>query len=688
MKIDDRLLEAAASGNLVAFCGAGVSAGAPTSLPSWFELNAMIAEALLARADQAFEHYLSADAVRPAFESIGARRQLQRFPPDYQAQVIEELAGENYFRALTSVDVDTINETHAGIAALAEAGFLSAVVTTNFDRLIELALSERGVSHRVAIDERSFAEAARTLTSDDDLLVLKVHGSVSEPSSLVDTLKQRRLGRSASLDRCMDALGEAYFVYLGFSAADLDGDRDYLRLIPNASRSAGATYLVWPGAVTGEELNLTPGAQFLMEAYGDAGTIEIAESADFLRKIMTSTGRDLPGHLAERGGSETIESVRARLDEWALGASPAEVGLCLAALLEAAGEGDTAARVLDRLVRKVLGPNEKRDDPFYRWAQLHYGRLGMAWGRYVNVPDLHGVQSNASLESMQSLLRLAGTELELNALGWTALGFTWLGEGDSALRTLVKLQELDDDSTSEEMDPEAWVDAWIAAAQVQLIDGGEESVSWIVGSADWAHGLALECGDVVRAARVSSLELLALAEAGEDVPARVATLDGSSEGEFAEAMRVGDGVSLAFRSLALGRWALGPGGRDAADAGDRDVVSLAQLALEHLGEASDWISEQVMHPWEIYVTLQRARAMFDLGKLDVVYDELVSAREGLVRFPIWASHFHEAQFQLNLALGNQDVAAEEIANAIAAADSLGLPDRRDWLMSLESIAFS
>ena len=69
-----------------------------------------------------------------------------------------------------------------------------------------------------------------------ELPVLKVHGCVSDHLSMINTLKQRRLRH---LTACIDSLQGGYWMYLGFSAADLESDKSYLGLV------AGATYLAY-----------------------------------------------------------------------------------------------------------------------------------------------------------------------------------------------------------------------------------------------------------------------------------------------------------------------------------------------------------------------------------------------------------------------------------------------------------
>ena len=90
-------------GEVVVMAGAGVSAGGPSALPSWWPLNAAIVEALCYRLESGLER---PDWLGKVVSGIDVERCAGRFPPEYQAQLIEEMRGERYFRALQALDID------------------------------------------------------------------------------------------------------------------------------------------------------------------------------------------------------------------------------------------------------------------------------------------------------------------------------------------------------------------------------------------------------------------------------------------------------------------------------------------------------------------------------------------------------------------------------------------------------
>ena len=406
--------EFARAGRVVVFAGAGVSAGKPSALPGWRQLNEEILGALRMRLATAVERQ---DWLKDVALRVGGLRDAGQFPPDYQAQIIEEMCGDRYFRALQALDVDLVNGGHEGIAAMAEARALRAVVTTNFDRLTEIALERHGVEYEAVFDDAGFRRMSER-TAAGPLPVIKIHGSVSDHRSMIDTLKQRKRGRSDALESCLERLFGEYWLYLGFSAADLETDTKYLGLIAGAARSVGAMYVKYP-----PQPELGAGAQALMAAYGERGTVVSAEIAEVLG-VAAGSGEAIGPALVSTG-----------LAKWAGGLSVAAAGLCLAAILEAAGESEAGVRVLDRLVRKDIGPTE-RESADYRALQLHYGRLGAAFGRSSSeVPDLNGAMSNASEETGQSLMRLQDTEYGFAARNWLGCFFLWMGMGEAATQS-------------------------------------------------------------------------------------------------------------------------------------------------------------------------------------------------------------------------------------------------------------
>lgn len=673
-------VEGARSHGLVVMAGAGVSAGAPASLPAWKPLNAAIARALATR--------LEALRRRPGWlaevsAAVDAHRNANRFPPEYQAQLIHEMCGERYFRSLQSLDIDTTNAAHDAIAALAASGRVRAILTTNFDRLIERALERRHVPYVGVFDEAGFARLAEGGAAQGKALpVIKIHGCVSDHLSMIDTLKQRRLGRSAKLEACLDALHTHYWIYAGFSAADLEGDQDYLGLRRGAARAPGALYVSWPGLPPVARPALSKGATVLKDAYGPGWRDIGAEVGDAVGAIAARLGV-APGE-APTPGAGGAKLVEAGLARWAGELSPAATALCFGAVLEAVGEAEAGVRVIDRFVRhELVGDDRQGGD--YQALQLHYGRMGAALGRFISVPDVNGAASNASVETVQSLLRLKGSELEFGALALLATTWLWLGEGARALtgaRDVLRAAALhgaweprlahdDANPAPKPRTPEDAVDGWLAAAQVAAVAGEQALSEFIAGTAEEVAAVARRAGDPVRAARAASLYLLVMSETSIDLPALSTTFSS----DFAEAQRVGDGLACGFRALALGRWLVGSGGLALAASSPGAAADVAGRALGELGTADTLFERQGMDPWVVYSLVQQAKALADLHRFDDAQEKVTRAAQALDRFPIWTSHLHEAVGQLHAMHGREQEAGQSFVRAIESASAHGLLGR-------------
>src|SRR5215472_12208305 len=135
----DHAIEAARQGRLAVLAGAGISTLPPASLPSWSEFTSALLSVAVATAVNS--PFLDED-------SIAAIRSLT--PDSISTAALSEsiskyVASAGYFRFLTVLDSTTTNANHQALAELAGRGRLRAIVTPNFDTLIERAFEESHV---------------------------------------------------------------------------------------------------------------------------------------------------------------------------------------------------------------------------------------------------------------------------------------------------------------------------------------------------------------------------------------------------------------------------------------------------------------------------------------------------------------------------------------------------------------
>jgi hypothetical protein len=225
----------------VAFAGAGGSMLPPSNLPGWTDFNTLLLECLSGRVAEYSRNRQPTARILDAFKEQRDKKGF--FSPDFQAQLMEEEVGESYFRVWQSLDTDAFGPVHAGLAELAARGRLAAIITTNFDRLIEAALTHRNQAFHVFHDHAAFDALATRAEAGpvEPLPVLKIHGSIEDPASLVDTLKQRVVGRPKSLRRVLNVLLRQHpWLFLGYSGADFDYDRNYLGVLDSAPTRRGS----------------------------------------------------------------------------------------------------------------------------------------------------------------------------------------------------------------------------------------------------------------------------------------------------------------------------------------------------------------------------------------------------------------------------------------------------------------
>src|SRR5262245_59608577 len=257
--------------------------GSPSSLPGWTEINDAFLENLALCVGVHTDGEIGGDVVQLVLDRRATAGVAQ---PDLQAQLAEESLGEHYFALFRPLDIETWNDGHAAVAALAAGGHLKAIVTPNFDRLIELALDAAGVPHTVYCAPADFERLA-VAPPTGGLPVIKVHGSVERTGTMVDTLRQRVVGRPEELEAAVVRLFSEHAVLLvGFSGADLAYDPRYLGLHAGAGASPSFTVVNRDGGEPTEAL-----AELVGEA-GERARIVDGVLPDCLIALADALGRE------------------------------------------------------------------------------------------------------------------------------------------------------------------------------------------------------------------------------------------------------------------------------------------------------------------------------------------------------------------------------------------------------------
>lgn len=167
----------------VVIAGAGISMAAPANLPSWWQYNKKIVDEIKKQA---------CDFCPEAVEWIN---KIDIGENGIAVQCLSELivnegAGDSYFTLLELLNAKNPNANHFALAELARKGCISAIVTTNFDTLIETAFMSEAVPIYTIVNENTYYESSRWNTCK----LFKIHGTVDSYNSLIDTVRQKAMG--------------------------------------------------------------------------------------------------------------------------------------------------------------------------------------------------------------------------------------------------------------------------------------------------------------------------------------------------------------------------------------------------------------------------------------------------------------------------------------------------------------
>jgi len=445
----------------VAFVGAGASAIPPSRLPTWKGFNDLLLECLCERLD---EYTRNRQPTAQMLEAFRARRDQTRFlSPDFQAQLMEEEVGVDYFAVWQSLDTDAYGPVHAGLAELAANGRLTAIITTNFDRLIETALRGRGVKVEVYGNAARFAELSAAKGAPDTLPIIKIHGSIEDASSLVDTLRQRMAGRPPALNEVLQVLlRRSPWMYLGFSGADFSYNPRYLGVLDAAAEAAGFVFVRQPGR------ELTAGVVKLVEAYGPAkaATVE-AELSTWLADTFALQPWQAGAALSD---ADATARVKRKIREWVDKLGSIAVVNIVCAMLKSAGLQREAFFLLRRTFRSYRTPDDTKVRSYQRY-NYNYGVALFEAGLISNPVALAEDMSNlsewkeyADQNAFEFLARGYRDGGLLSAGGALASVMAYRGEVGKAIHLAGTV-------TDEAIRREAWLELCdVAVASVALYD--------------------------------------------------------------------------------------------------------------------------------------------------------------------------------------------------------------------------
>ncbi len=243
------------------------------------------------------------------------------------------------------------------------------MITTNFDRVLEAAFAATGTSLHRCFQPEDFRVLASDLTrfdkKDGSCQLLKLHGSVDDPATLIDTLAQRKRGLAAPVLDCVRHLLQSYhWLFLGFSGLDLEAERNYLALEQEAERAVGFTWFVR------EKTEPKPAVVRLKNIYGERGGLVsgglpewLLDFADLLsaepRAWIDRHTRSAPA-VDDKASTVTLEKAATK---WAADLTPSVSALSLTFVVFACAEPQTAVQLAERVFQALEDQSKARVQP-------------------------------------------------------------------------------------------------------------------------------------------------------------------------------------------------------------------------------------------------------------------------------------------------------------------------------------
>ncbi|MBB5866686.1 tetratricopeptide (TPR) repeat protein [Allocatelliglobosispora scoriae] len=355
---------------IVLFCGAGISMDAPATLPDWNSFRDETIRAV-ASVDGALSDLVPVLIDR---EPMAAGR--RGLAPEVIASQTLAVCPD-YFDCLSALDHDDWNRNHALIAHSVKAGLVRQIITTNFDQLIEKALTSLGVAFHVYRTDEDFAQwtAAGPRAAVE---VFKLHGCLSDPDSIVATVEQEAVGVSPAKAGVLRQIWPGQIgLFWGYSGADLKAAHDYLRLAECAEHLRAVIWNLYSTPDWREEP--LPELRQLLDSLAGKGHIVYCDIASILAGMLGVSGQD----LGVRTGEDSA-GIKARRN--------AELGAAIRAWASASLRPEQALEIFGELLERIDEPGA---------ALACYERLGSLLvnetGEAVRVLEAHAGTRQALL---------------------------------------------------------------------------------------------------------------------------------------------------------------------------------------------------------------------------------------------------------------------------------------------------
>lgn len=424
------------AGEIAFLAGSGVSVDAPTCYPSGFAFTRAVLERI-SPDPQTAERLLQLTATASVTEE-----------PFLRFEALLDKLADHCDEDLTILDYfdrpAPPNWNHHFLARAMQRGM--PVLTTNFDLQIEYAAKAAGVEHRTCFTEDHFRQVSRRHTTDCQALLLKLHGSFADRSSLRATLRQlgdagyqwqREPARKSVLERIIAIRG---LVVVGYSGLD---DFDIVPILQSINRPRALFWIQHDSssAPTIQDCAVTkdapsPVLALIRSSFARAPVyIARGPSHTFLEMLGRQTGIEL-GEYHDDHADEPAVSLDTFLDAWLLQCGLGNVltrRVLSAALFISVSKDDWAKDALQ---------GEVPSNEVHSWDNGHrlnlLGTLAFHGGDYPQARE----SFTAGLEVFDGLGSIQNCSSILTNLGNVALRLGENEEAETCYREALRLKRV------------------------------------------------------------------------------------------------------------------------------------------------------------------------------------------------------------------------------------------------------
>lgn len=222
---EEEVFEILQRNNCVFFVGSAISMKEPSNLPNAYNWKRFVFEALCNDSKNLNAIFKKCFPSHWDENKDKLAQDMYELMPEVIFQIIQDIIGDYALDALRFFDIDKPNLNHKFLARMLKYNSklyqVSAIVTTNFDHLLEDAMRDIGLKENV--DFVVHPREDNFYMVQNKINLFKLHGSIDDKESIKATLRSIGLRLPDNKSHAFKNILEKYPVFfVGYSGYDLD----------------------------------------------------------------------------------------------------------------------------------------------------------------------------------------------------------------------------------------------------------------------------------------------------------------------------------------------------------------------------------------------------------------------------------------------------------------------------------